>query len=1331
MKLKYLIIVSLILTILTLSAVSASQDDSNPTAVEETQDFLSIDENLVEDSSEVIANANTQESIGDDNREEVDDYWGYAPSSAAMNSTNKIYMYIEADDPTGNFTFSLNNQIFYNAPIEWNEQYEDYRHTMYLNELDLQPGINNLTLQYTGDDNYKPVTMNFKIDAYYFKAFITPKNIKIYGDYSTWWTVEVGDQTGYACVLIDDEVYMNDTIANLMRDYGTSNYTFRIYFLNCTYGDHTYTVRYYNGKYEDITYTGEFNIDYYFELSYYTNIIYPEPVTFRYSLPNDVTDDVIITINDKNYTVHVENGEGRFIYNYTELEDLNVIAIFKNEKYPERVRTETVEIEAKIKMESSAYYDSKNVISLTLPADASGNLTVYKRAEDKTKGDMIATKALVDGKVSFDADILDMGVNYLLFEYTGTDYPVTIYTYNQITIYPNVTYPKKVNKEYKNYITALFSDNCTGNFTIELYDEEWETLLMTLYDGPAKEEISVEIPDLESGTYIFVWTYNYEKQPFPLSQGNYLYVGASDYNWTMDVDFPEQIGKENVDFGSDGYFTIHNIPEDIEGWIVLYVDDEEIDRYEAIEYIYDGWNTMYFGLSSLSLGNHTYEIKLRESSYYTAQPVNGTFELIPYVFPKTIEYDEYNYSLKFDLNNRSANAILNILIDGKDYKMVQLKEGKAEVKLTDIPLGNHTYELICIGDVNTNYTGTFDVKMAFIDMRDYYVYYYGQLVNVELGLPTYADGIVTVTVNNKNYTSKAENGIARFDLSELELGEYLAKAKYSGDNINPAQEIEINITINRYTINPIYDDSYKFLGFSLILPSNATGNLNVYNRSNSALLKSIPLVDGKAFFNPEELDFGSYNIVIRYESENDDYNVSERTRSYVNTPPVNITDVYVGENATINMNLRNATGIITVILNNKEYANVTIQDGKINMSIPYQDLVSSYDYYYTVSFVYHGNDIDPSAFDYGGGPILYLKYIKSYPVYIPNTIVNGEPAYASVELPSNSEGYAVLKIDGDNIHSIYNMTFSNVEEIALPIPVLPAGTYWIDLTYYNAPYDKKSGEGHYVTVLKPEPTLNIIAPTDTNVPVLIFNLSKDVTGGIIVNIAGKNYGMYLVNGSANITLPGLDNGDYNVSLTYFGDDYYNEFVKIVNVTIDADQYDPKVVADDLTMVYTAGTTYKTTVWGANGKLASNVEVTFLINGKIFKTVKTNANGVASIKLTQVPGTYKITSKALEKTVTKKLTVKHLITLKKVTVKRSAKKLVLKATLSKVNGKYLKNKKITFKFKGKKYTAKTNNKGIAKVTIKSSVLKKLKAGKKVTYTATYLKDIAKKTVKVKK
>lgn len=88
-----------------------------------------------------------------------------------------------------------------------------------------------------------------------------------------------------------------------------------------------------------------------------------------------------------------------------------------------------------------------------------------------------------------------------------------------------------------------------------------------------------------------------------------------------------------------------------------------------------------------------------------------------------------------------------------------------------------------------------------------------------------------------------------------------------------------------------------------------------------------------------------------------------------------------------------------------------------------------------------------------------------------------------------------------------------------------------------------------------------------------------------------------------------------------------------------------------------------------------------------------------------------------------------VSLKKVTVKRTAKKLVLQATVKK-NGKAVKKKKVTFKFNGKKYTAKTNSKGVAKVTIKKAVLKKLKKGKKVTYSATYGGKTAKRTVKVK-
>ena len=88
-----------------------------------------------------------------------------------------------------------------------------------------------------------------------------------------------------------------------------------------------------------------------------------------------------------------------------------------------------------------------------------------------------------------------------------------------------------------------------------------------------------------------------------------------------------------------------------------------------------------------------------------------------------------------------------------------------------------------------------------------------------------------------------------------------------------------------------------------------------------------------------------------------------------------------------------------------------------------------------------------------------------------------------------------------------------------------------------------------------------------------------------------------------------------------------------------------------------------------------------------------------------------------------------LTASKVTVKKTARKFVLQAKL-KINGKLVKGKKITFKFKGKTYRAKTNSKGIVKVIIKKNVVKKLKKGKTYAVKVSYLKDSVKSSVKVK-
>lgn len=174
----------------------------------------------------------------------------------------------------------------------------------------------------------------------------------------------------------------------------------------------------------------------------------------------------------------------------------------------------------------------------------------------------------------------------------------------------------------------------------------------------------------------------------------------------------------------------------------------------------------------------------------------------------------------------------------------------------------------------------------------------------------------------------------------------------------------------------------------------------------------------------------------------------------------------------------------------------------------------------------------------------------------------------------------------------------------------------------------------------------------------------------------------------------------------------------------------------------AGSTVTVKVKGP--KLPNNIEV--YVDGKLKKTVLMSKGG-ASFKLSGLSvGTHKIRFwlEMNDETTddyqyeygrffsyTAYVTVKKFtkLTLSKVKVKKSAKKLTIKATL-KIDGKAVKGKTIKFKFNKKTYKAKTNKKGVAKITVKRAILKKLKVGKKVKYQATYGKKTVKRTVKVK-
>ncbi len=317
-----------------------------------------------------------------------------------------------------------------------------------------------------------------------------------------------------------------------------------------------------------------------------------------------------------------------------------------------------------------------------------------------------------------------------------------------------------------------------------------------------------------------------------------------------------------------------------------------------------------------------------------------------------------------------------------------------------------------------------------------------------------------------------------------------------------------------------------------------------------------------------------------------------------------------------------------------------------------------------------------------------------------------------------------VKIEGKS----YNFTEIYEEHYGVDISQLYLGTYEITVSY---PGDDKFAP-HSESA-----TFTVRPHVDVSVPKTVTNGKGSISASLPFNDEGTmmaeiyntkdsySFSKKMVNGKASIPLNGLNAGTYHVVLTY--NDRIGGYSHCGNYTITVKN--SKLTAKALTKYYGSSSAFKVKVQNYKGKIVKYGKVKFYINGKYVKTVKTSKKGYATLKVAKAPGSYKITAKYGNVKITRNLKVNHAVTLNTVTVKKSAKKLVLKATV-KVGKKPLKYKKVTFKFNGKTYKVKTNKKGIAKVTIKKTVLKTLEVGKTVKYQATYLKDTVKKSAEVK-
>ncbi len=740
-----------------------------------------------------------------------------------------------------------------------------------------------------------------------------------------------------------------------------------------------------------------------------------------------------------------------------------------------------------------------------------------------------------------------------------------------------------------------------------------------------------------------------------------------------------------------------------------------------------------------SAGTHTAEVKLFDSEFGTLlNSSSKTFETLVQKGDVTVTVgDNFKENENATIAiNVPEDGIVYIQIDGGNTINYTVVAGNNTIDLGVLSYGNHTIWVVYENENATFYYNNYITIFigddgSWVDFPDKIVLNDEDVIKINLGEG--AEGYVLIYIDNKLVANRTlVNGS-----SEISLTQYL-----TGDNVYGVHNYTIiyydnygNMIFSRngtFTVAYIFNDNIDINGVPLQeyyviiinLPYDATGyvRITVNNYTDTQ-----PVINGQAVFIIEGLPMGEYDVFVEYLG--DDKYPPSSYHTLLNVSYYGVVGDFMNGKRIVSLMLpQNATGSLRVYNNNRktEICAVPLVNGNARI-----DLANLSVGIYDINAYYDGRDYEVKSFT--------TSFRIMPKVYISEGVVMGDDANICLDL-DNSTGDIVISMDGlspvvrEIINGKVNYTFSTEG--------YSHGNHTVNFLYFGNSFDgnifyEEDGKTkiNYLLSILPKET-DPDGESDGNTLTVYVRdnetgeIAYDATGTITFYINGIKYVVRdVVNGIATLDISSFKNGRYLISWVYSGDNKYGSSSK--SRIFDINNEATRIAAENTKIMYLSSGRYAVTVYRADGSTLSGVEVTFLIDGKVYKTVTTDSKGIAGIQINNAPGNYKITSKSSTISVTKNLMVTHVLSLKKVKVKKSAKKIVLKATLKKVNGKYLKYKKITFKFNGKKFKAKTSKKGVAKVVIKQNTIKKLKIGKKIKYQATYLKDTVKYSVKVKK
>ena len=489
---------------------------------------------------------------------------------------------------------------------------------------------------------------------------------------------------------------------------------------------------------------------------------------------------------------------------------------------------------------------------------------------------------------------------------------------------------------------------------------------------------------------------------------------------------------------------------------------------------------------------------------------------------------------------------------------------------------------------------------------------------IDVTIDKKATGNIAVVVDGDKYDVAIVNGSAKLTLSDLPAGVYYIEAKYNGNSIVTESYNSTKFTIDLIDSSIAVEAKDIKCGEEAVITATvtngATGTVTFFVNGKTYV---VDITDSVATLKIADLTTGDYPVFAYYNGDKY-YKTSYNSTTFnvaklASTTTVNVSDIKVGDDAVISIAVPEITsGVVSVTVGDAIY-NVAVVDGKGSLTL--SGLASgSYD----VVAKFNGDDKYLASED--SAKFNVTKLASTIDIAVDNIKV-GEDAVISVALPEDATGEVIISVNGKNYTVMTKYGMANVT-----ISDLANGTYSVD-AFYN-------GDDIYAPI-KNSTAFTVSKVSDYNMTVDIADIVKgenatitvsvpeDGTGSVIVTINGTDYNGTVVNGTAKVIIPGLDEGSYKVVTFYTGDNKYDSMIVNGTITVNKNTR-TTLIMDDVVKYFRGSQKLIAKLVDGFGNPIANATVYFTINGRVYAKI-TDENGMASMGIGLVPNEYKVSA----------------------------------------------------------------------------------------------------------